>query len=64
LVGVCIVAESAARFLSAVSSDFSALPCPVPLRSCKGGIFTYNGAYPDGTGTQGGYSTHYVVNKR
>ncbi|KAI7835473.1 hypothetical protein COHA_010630 [Chlorella ohadii] len=31
---------------------------------CKGGIFTYNGAYPDGTATQGGYSTHYVVNKR
>lgn len=33
-------------------------------RSCKGCIFTYNGAYPDGTATQGGYSTHYVLNKK
>lgn len=33
-------------------------------RSCKGSIFTYNGAYPDGTATQGGYSTHYVLNKK
>ncbi|PSC75052.1 8-hydroxygeraniol dehydrogenase-like [Micractinium conductrix] len=30
---------------------------------CSKCIFTYNGVYPDGTATQGGYSTHYVVDK-
>ncbi|KAL4451587.1 hypothetical protein ABPG75_007249 [Micractinium tetrahymenae] len=28
---------------------------------CGACIYTYSGAYPDGTATQGGYSTHYVV---
>lgn len=27
-------------------------------------IFTYNGVDTDGTATQGGYSTFYVVNKK
>ena len=33
---------------------------------CSGGgsISTYNATYPDGTLTQGGYSTHYVVSKK
>lgn len=32
-----------------------------PLTPCTGCRFTYNGAYADGTSTQGGYSTHYVL---
>lgn len=31
---------------------------------CPGSVFTYNSTLPDGTVTQGGYSTHMVVDKR
>ena len=41
---------------------FSATFCVHP--SPAGCIFTYNGTDVDGTPTQGGYSTHYVVNKK
>ena len=36
----------------------------VCLLARAGCIFTYNGTDVDGTPTQGGYSTHYVVNKK
>jgi hypothetical protein len=35
------------------------------IHFCPAGcIFTYNGTDVDGTPTQGGYSTHYVVDKK
>jgi uncharacterized zinc-type alcohol dehydrogenase-like protein len=31
--------------------------------SGSGPVWTYNSSFPDGTVAQGGYSTHYVVDK-
>lgn len=31
---------------------------------CAGVLWTYNSTNPDGSATQGGYSTHYVIDKR
>ena len=43
----------------------AAAPFPTAVScSCPSCVFTYNGTDVDGTSTQGGYSTHYVVNRR
>lgn len=44
------------------SSPHPVLMCPAHLPHCS--IFTYNSALPDGTSTQGGYSTHYVCDEK
>ena len=48
-----------------VSSCGSCRDCADNLEQhCAGCVFTYNGTMPDGSVTQGGYSTHIIVNRK
>ncbi|KAL4428796.1 hypothetical protein ABPG77_005234 [Micractinium sp. CCAP 211/92] len=73
---VGVVTEVGANVTNFQVGDHAGIGCMVDsCRSCRqceqdeeqycrsGCIYTYNGTYPDGTATQGGYSTHYVVSK-